>query len=74
MVLAEQGRRAEAEPLLLEAIPRLPPREADTTLALPFLVRFYDDWNRAKPDPDRVTRAAEWRRRLEASAAAGLAR
>jgi tetratricopeptide (TPR) repeat protein/predicted Ser/Thr protein kinase len=69
MALAEQGRRAEAEALLLEAVPRLPPREADTTRALRFLVRFYEDWNRVTPDPGRVTRAAEWSRRLEASPA-----
>ncbi len=71
MALAQQGRRAEAEALLLEAIPRLPRREADTLRAIRFLDRLYEDWNRAQPDPDRVTRAAEWRRRLETSAAAG---
>lgn len=74
MALAEQGRRAEAEALLVEAIPRLPPREARTTRALAFLVRFYEEWNRAQPDPGRVARAAEWRRRLETPPAAGVAR
>lgn len=41
MALAEQGRRAEAEALLLEAIPKLPPREADTLRA----VRYLDGLN-----------------------------
>jgi tetratricopeptide (TPR) repeat protein/predicted Ser/Thr protein kinase len=71
MALAEQGRRSEAEALLLEAIPGLQPREADTTRALRFLVHFYEEWNRATPDPDRISRAAEWRRRLEAAPGAG---
>jgi hypothetical protein len=74
MALADQGRRAEAEALLLEAIPRLPPREARTRRAMSFLVDFYEDWNRAQPDADRIARAAEWRRRLEAPPAASGAR
>jgi hypothetical protein len=71
MALADQGRRAEAEALLLEAIPRLPPRDAKTRRALSFLVDFYEEWNRAQPDAERAARAAEWRRRLEAPPAAG---
>jgi len=74
MTLAAQGRRPEAEELLVDAIPKLPPREADTTRALGFLVRFYEEWNRAQPDAARITRAAEWRRRLEASPGAVPAR
>ena len=74
MGLAEQGKRAEAEPLLLGAIPNLPPREADTLRAVRYLDRLYEDWNRAQPDPDRVVRATEWRQRLEASPPAGAAR
>jgi tetratricopeptide (TPR) repeat protein/tRNA A-37 threonylcarbamoyl transferase component Bud32 len=74
MALAEQGRRAEAEALLIEAIPRLPPRDARTARALRFIVQFYEKWNREQPDPDRVARAAEWRRRLETASAAGDAR
>jgi tetratricopeptide (TPR) repeat protein/predicted Ser/Thr protein kinase len=73
MALADQGRRVEAEALLIEAIPKLPPRDAATTRAMRFLVQLYDAWNREQPDPDRVARAAEWRRRLEA-AGAGVAR
>ncbi len=69
MALAAQGRRAEAEPLLLEAIPRLPAHEAATRRAIQFLVRFYDDWTRAQPDAARTARAAEWQAKLEAGAA-----
>jgi eukaryotic-like serine/threonine-protein kinase len=67
MALAEQGKRAEAERVLLDAIPRLPPRESDTLRAVRYLDRLYADWNRAQPDPERVVRAAEWHRRLETS-------
>jgi tetratricopeptide (TPR) repeat protein/predicted Ser/Thr protein kinase len=69
MALADQGRRVEAEALLLEAIPRLPPRDANTRRAISSLVDLYAQWNRVQPDPERVTRAAEWRRRLEAARA-----
>jgi tetratricopeptide (TPR) repeat protein len=65
MALAEQGRRAEAETLLVEAVPKLPPREANTLRAVRYVDALYVDWNRAQPDPDRVARAAEWRRRVE---------
>ena len=65
MALASLGRRTEAEALLLEAIPQLPPKTADTTRAVRFLVGFYDDWNRSQPDAARAARASEWRRRLE---------
>jgi tetratricopeptide (TPR) repeat protein len=74
MALAEQGRRAEAETLLLEAVPKMPPRDADTLRAIRFLDRLYEDWNREQPDPDRVSRAAEWRRRVETSGASVAAR
>src|SRR5262245_3058313 len=68
MALAEQGRRAEAERLLLDAVPKLPPREADTASAIEFVDRFYKDWNREQPDPARIARAAEWQRRLHTPA------
>ena len=64
MALAQRHQRAEAEALLLESIPKLPPRDADTARAIQFLVRFYEDWNRAEPDPGRAARAAEWKQRL----------
>jgi serine/threonine protein kinase/tetratricopeptide (TPR) repeat protein len=65
MALASLGRRSEAEALLVEAIPQLPPKTADTTRAVRFLVGFYDNWNRSQPDAARSARASEWRRRLE---------
>jgi eukaryotic-like serine/threonine-protein kinase len=65
MALASLGRRTEAEALLLEGIPQLPPKTADATRAVRFLVGFYDDWNRSQPDAARAARASEWRRRLE---------
>jgi eukaryotic-like serine/threonine-protein kinase len=64
MALAALGRRAEAEALLISAIPPMPPGIASTSRAVRFLVDFYDDWNRAQPDPARAARAAEWRQRL----------
>jgi tetratricopeptide (TPR) repeat protein len=67
MAVDSLGRHAEAETLLVEAIPKLPPRAADTTRALRFLVALYEDWNRSQPDAARAARAAEWRRRLESS-------
>ena len=66
MALAALGRRVEAEALLVEGVPRLAPRDAGTKRALRFVADFYEEWNRAEPDPDRAARAAEWRRRLEA--------
>ena len=65
MALASLGRRADAEALLVDAIPQLPPKTADTARAVRFLVGFYDEWNRSQPDAARSARASEWRRRLE---------
>jgi hypothetical protein len=67
LTLAELGRRPEAEALLIEAVPKLPPRSADTTRALRFLVHFYEGWERSQPNQGYAARAAEWRQRLEAS-------
>ena len=69
MALASLGRRTEAEALLVEAIPQLPPGTADSTRAVRFLVGFYEDWNRSQPDAARSARASEWRRRLESPSA-----
>lgn len=74
MALAELRRLPEAEALLLEAVPKLPPRAADTTRAMQFLARFYEDWNRSQPDPTRAARAAEWRRYLEPTRDRAVAR
>jgi len=67
MALADLGRRTEAEALLIESVPKLPPRHADTTRALRFLVRFYEAWDRSQPNQGYAARAAEWRKRLPAS-------
>jgi hypothetical protein len=71
MTLARLGRLTEAESLLVENVPKLPPREARSRKAVRFVADFYAGWNRVRPgDPARLERAAEWRRRLESSAAA----
>jgi tetratricopeptide (TPR) repeat protein len=67
MTLAELGRRSEAEALLLESIPKLPSRTAEKTRALRFLVRFYEEWDRAEPNQGYAGRAAEWQQSLAAS-------
>jgi len=64
MTLAALGRRTEAEPLLLESVPKLPRWEASTTRALAFLVRFYEEWDGEQPGQGHASRAAEWRQRL----------
>jgi hypothetical protein len=64
MTLAALQRRPEAEAILLESVPRLPPRSAQANRAVRFVVAFYDQWNRAQPDPARLARADEWRKRL----------
>ena len=74
MALASLGRRTEAEAVLVEAIPQLPPRTADTTRALRFLVGFYDEWGRSQPDAARAERAADWRRRQAVSSEPAVAR
>jgi tetratricopeptide (TPR) repeat protein len=74
MALAALGRRAEAEALLVDGVPRLPQREAGTTRALRFVVDFYDEWNRAQPDAGRAARAVEWRQRLASSPGPAAAR
>jgi len=68
MTLAALGRRPEAEALLIETVPKLPPRSADTARALRFVVRFYEGWERSQPNQGHAARAAEWRQRLPASA------
>jgi tetratricopeptide (TPR) repeat protein len=71
MSLAGLGRRPEAEEILLESVPQLPTRSAETTRAVRFLVDFYERWNRVQPDPARAARLAEWRQRLTTKVLAG---
>jgi hypothetical protein len=48
MALADLRRLSEAETLLHDAVPKLPPRAASTTRANQFLARLADDRNRAR--------------------------
>ncbi len=68
MALAALGRLPEAEEILLDSVPQLPPRTADTTRAVRFVADFYDRWNRKQPDATRASRAVEWRERVVSSA------
>jgi hypothetical protein len=70
MALAALNRRAEAEAILLESVPQLPPKTATSTRAIRFVADFYERWNREQPDPGRSAHAAEWRQRLDASSPA----
>jgi eukaryotic-like serine/threonine-protein kinase len=72
MALANLRRWSEAEVLLEESVPQLPPGHADTTRAMRFVADFYDRWNRAQPDPARAAQAALWRKRLLASPATAV--
>ncbi len=63
--LLDQGRFAEAEPLLLESYDRLranrfapPIRRRD---ALEGIARMYERWNAAEPSPERSETLAQWR-------------
>ena len=70
MALAALSRRTEAEAILLESVPQLPPKTATSTRAIRFVADFYERWNREQPDPGRTAHAAEWRQRLDASSPA----
>jgi hypothetical protein len=70
MALAALSRRAEAEAILLESVPQLPPKTATATRAIRFVADFYERWNREQPDSGRTAHAAEWRQRLDASSPA----
>jgi hypothetical protein len=67
MALAALNRRPEAEALLLESVPQLPPKTAATARAIRFVADFYERWNREQPDAARAAHGAEWRQRLDAS-------
>jgi len=64
MLLARQRRWAEAEPLLVENVPRLPRHEARSKRAVRFVTSFYAEWTSAAKDPSVARRAAEWPERL----------
>jgi serine/threonine protein kinase len=67
VALAELGRRAPAEALLVEAIPDLTAGDAETTHIIQVLIGLYDDWHRAEPGHGFDERAAEWRVKLATS-------
>jgi serine/threonine protein kinase/tetratricopeptide (TPR) repeat protein len=70
MTLAGRGRRPEADALLRDAVPKLPPRHADTRRAQEFMVRFYEGWERAAPNQGHAARAAEWQARVSSAVVA----
>jgi hypothetical protein len=65
MALAAQGRFADAEPPLAEGMSGEPRVGAEAQRAAAFMARFYDDWQRAQPDPSRAANAAEWKAKLD---------
>jgi hypothetical protein len=64
MALAAQGRFADGEAALVEGTSGEPRVGAEAQRAVAFMVRFYDDWQRAQPDPSRAAKAAEWKVKL----------
>jgi serine/threonine protein kinase len=64
MALAAQRRFADAEPTLVEGTSGKPRVGAEAQRATAFMARFYDDWQRAQPDPSRAAKAAEWKAKL----------
>jgi len=74
MALAQLRRWPEAEALLVGSVPKMPQREARTKQAVRFVADFYLTWNRSEPDPVRSAAAADWQKRVEASATSVVAR
>jgi tetratricopeptide (TPR) repeat protein/tRNA A-37 threonylcarbamoyl transferase component Bud32 len=64
MALAAQGRFADAEAPLVEGTSGERRVGAEAQRAAAFMVRFYNDWQRAQPDPSRAAKAAEWEVKL----------
>lgn len=65
MALAAQDRFADAEPPLVEGMSGEPRVGAEAQRAAAFMVHFYEEWQRAQPEPSRAATAAEWRARLD---------
>lgn len=80
VALAAQDRFADAEPLLVAGMSGEPRVGAEARRAALFMARFYNEWQRAQPEPSRAAKAAEWKAKLNelktgapaAPAAAGL--
>ena len=74
LVLRRQGNFAEAETLLVSAAAiaetKLPPGHSVKGLLVRALVELYDAWHAAEPGQGFDAKAAEWRTRLLAPAAA----
>ncbi|HNX50202.1 MAG TPA: serine/threonine-protein kinase [Thermoanaerobaculaceae bacterium] len=70
MALAAQGRFADAQPPLVAGMSGEPRVGAEARRAAAFMVRFYDNWQRAQPDPSRAAKAAQWKAKLQAMAPA----
>ena len=64
MALAAQKRFADAEPPLVAGTSGEPRVGAEARRAAAFMARFYDDWQRAQPDPSRAAKTAEWKAKL----------
>ena len=65
MAMAAQGRFADAQPPLVEGMSGEPRVGAEARRAAAFMARFYADWQRARPDPSRAAKAAEWKAKLD---------
>lgn len=68
MKLLEDGRHAEAEPLLLEGYERMKDHPEASNVrkreALERIVKLYDAWNEAEPDAGYDAKAAAWLAKL----------
>jgi hypothetical protein len=58
MALAAQKRFADAEAALVAGTSGEPRVGAEARRAAAFMARFYDEWQRAQPDPSRAAKAA----------------
>jgi len=65
MALAAQDRFADAEAALVTGTSGEPRVGAEARRAAAYMARFYHDWQRARPDPSRAAKAAEWQARLD---------
>ena len=65
MALAAQERFADAEPPLVAGTSGEPRVGAEARRAAAFMARFYDEWQRAQPDPSRAAKAADWKVKLD---------
>ncbi len=62
--LARQGKRAEAESLLVASLPGINDGGVEQDYLTGVLADMYDEWDRAEPGKGHGDRAAEWRARM----------